>query len=399
MRLTFLIALRYLFSPKRHNAVNVISMISVAGVAVATAAMVVVLSVFNGFADLAARQLSRIDPPLAVSSVRGKVIENADSIIDVITGTLPATNAIPVINEQALAVSAGNQMPVRILGVPDSFVNLSSLDSITIDGEAIIEDEPWRRAVSSVGVAMGLNVRPGEYKFIELYAPRRRGKISTANPATAFRSDSIIMAGVYQVEQENYDTDMLIIPLQSARRILDYTREATSVYIYPSQPVDEAATALKKALGSDYRVATRIEQQSSSFKMISVEKWITFLILVFILVISSFNIISTMAMLIIEKESNMAIFRAMGATPRMINTIFVTESWLITLAGGIAGIIIGIGLSLAQQFGGFIKLNTSNPSALSIDTYPVVLDPFDLLTVGAVIIVTGALTGLCSVRK
>lgn len=399
MRLAFSIALRYLFSPKQHNAVNIISLVSVAGVAVATAAMVVVLSVFNGFSELAQRQLSRIDPPLAIGPSAGKVIADADSVSRVVSRIDSSALSMPVIQEQALAMVPGYQMPVRLLGVPERFVEVSHLDSITIDGEAVIEHGLWHRAMSSVGVALGLNVRPGDFKFIEIYVPRRRGRISTANPATAFRCDSLVMSGVYQVEHEDYDSDMLIVPLQSARDLLDYTSEATAVYVYPSGDADDVAKRLKTALGDGFTVKNRIEQQAESFKMISVEKWITFLMLAFILIISSFNIISTMAMLIIEKEPNMAIFNAIGASGRMISSIFVIEGWLITLVGGVVGIIIGVALTLAQQYGGFIKLGSSNPSSLSIDSYPVVLDPLDLVVVVAIIIAVGFFTGLCSVRR
>ncbi len=400
MRLALSIALRYLFSRKRHNAVNVISLISVAGIAVAAMAMIVVLSVFNGFTDLAERQLSRIDPPLSVTPANGKVMTDADSVIKVVSQISPSSRTAAVISEQALAMTPERQMAVRLLGVPDEFVSLSHLDSITIDGECLVSATPLNLAMSSVGVALGLNRRPGDLSLIELYVPRRRGRISTVNQSTAFRCDSIIIAGVYQVEQESYDNDMLIVPLSVARALLDYTSEATAVHIYP----DMTGTAtlqerLGKALGPSYEVKNRLQQQSESFKMISVEKWITFLMLIFILVIASFNIVSTMSMLIIEKEGNMDILKAMGASNRFISNIFVIQGWLISILGGIVGIAAGLVLCLAQQWGGLIKLNASNAAALSIDAYPVSVSPYDILIVSAVIAAVGFVTGLAAVRK
>lgn len=400
LSVAFSIALRYLFSPKQFGAVNIISLISVAGIAVAAAAIVVVMSVFNGFSGLASQQLSRLDPPLAVTPATGKVITTADSLSREITAACPGIKAVPVIIEQALARHLDRQMPVRLMGVPSDFPELSNLDDVTIDGECAIERSPWPLAMSSVGVALGLGARPGDIRFIDLYAPRRKGRINTANPSSAFRTDSVIVAGVYQTEHESYDTDMLIVPIEATRRLLDYPVQASSLYIYPpaGADTDRLQKDISRIIGDGYKVKNRMQQQAASFKMIEVEKWITFLLLTFILIIASFNIISTMAMLKIEKEPNTAILLAMGATPRLASLIFMLQSWMVTVAGGIAGIITGVMLCLLQQYGGIIKLHTSNPSALTIDVYPVVLDPADLLTTTLIIVAIGAVTALFARR-
>ena len=259
----------------------------------------------------------------------------------------------------------------------------------------MLRDDHWRYASLSVGMAIALGARPGYYDYLALYTPRRTGRINPANPMGAFRSDSLIVGSVYQVEETAYDTDGVIVPLETARNLFDYTAEATSlaVALRPGFTENESAAEVGKALGDRYRVLTRLQQESESFRMISVEKWITFLMLAFILVIASFNVISTLSMLIIEKTPNMATLRALGASETTIRHIFVWEGWLISMLGGIAGIVLGVILCLAQQWGGFIKLN-GDPSKLSISTYPVAVELTDILAVAALIFVTGLLVAL-----
>ena len=389
------IALRYLLSRKSHNAVNVISAVSVAGVAVATIAIVCVLSVFNGFTRLAYDRISLIDPDLSIVAAEGKTIADADSLCRTVAALTPVAHVAPMVSDQGLAIYNGRQMPVQIIGVDSLFSRIVKIDSVVIDGDFMLRDDHWRYASLSVGVAIALGARPGYYDYLALYAPRRTGRINPANPMGAFRSDSLIVGSVYQVEETAYDTDGVIVPLETARNLFDYTTEATSlaVSLRPGFTENESAAEVGKALGDRYRVLTRLQQESESFRMISVEKWITFLMLAFILVIASFNVISTLSMLIIEKTPNMATLRALGASETTIRHIFVWEGWLISMLGGIAGIVLGVILCLAQQWGGFIKLN-GDPSKLSISTYPVAVELTDILAVAALIFVTGLLVAL-----
>lgn len=391
------VAFRYLISKKQHNAVNIISWISLAGVAVATMALVVVLSVFNGFNSLALGQLSRMDPPLAVYPAKGKVIADADSLASRIAALGGVTAAMPLLREQALARSGSNQMPIHIMGVTDSFINAARIDSIIIDGEALLQTDPLT-AISSIGVALGTDLRPSSIRPMEVYVPRRAGRINTANPATAFRSDLFYMAGVFQVEQETYDTDLLIIPLSAARELLDYTGEATEIAVFTPDP-EKARRTIAAAIGSGFVLKNRMEQQEQSFKMIQTEKWITFLMLTFILIIASFNIISTLAMLIIEKQGNRRILAAMGATPGQINRIYIIQGWLISAIGGAIGILIGSLLSLAQQHFGLIRLGSEHQSNLTISAYPVELHISDILIVAAIVFVMGLLNGIIATRR
>lgn len=387
------IAIRYLFSKKTHNAVNVISLISLAGVAVATMAIVCVLSVFNGFSDLSAAHLSLLDPDLKITPLEGKSISSVDSLISEIEQIDVVNVAIPTIEEQALAIYGDRQMPVMIKGVPSEYENTTDIKSIVIDGDFCLTDSIASYATLSVGAAIGLGATPSFYRYLGIYMPKREGRVNVANPMTAFRSDSLIVAAVYQVAQAEYDTDMVMLPFENAARLLDYDDEATAIEVKLKSPVNlsKVATQMQTILGDGFVVKDRLRQQEQSFRMIEIEKWITFLMLAFILIIASFNIISTLSMLVIEKSENIHTLHSLGATSTMISRIFMLEGWLISIVGGIAGIIIGVILTLAQQWGGFIKLS-GDPSALSIDHYPVRLDVMDLFVVMGLVIVIGFFT-------
>lgn len=395
------IALRYLFSRKSHNAVHVISVISMAGVAVATAAIVCVLSVFNGFSDLAYSHLSLIDPQLKIVPVQGKVIERADSLCTLVRNIDKVKISAPAISEQALAIYGERQMPVTLMGVPDSYPQIVDVENALIDGGWMLNDTLTGQqcAVMSVGSAISLGARPGYDELLALYVPRRVGRISQANPMASFRSDSLWVAGVFEVGQSDYDNSLVFISLSGARQLLEFTTEASSVNIRLHENVDvaEAQHDISEAVGPQYKVANRLEQQQNSFRMIKVEKWISFLMLAFILIIASFNVVSTLSMLIIEKRDNMATLRALGAVPSQISGIFFFEGWLISVVGGLSGILLGVALVAAQQWGGFIKLS-ADPNQLSVTEYPVHLMATDLLWVLLLVVSVGLVIGAIAYR-
>lgn len=395
------IALRYLLSRKSHGAVNIISAVSMAGVAVAAAAMIVVLSVFNGFSQLVERKTSNFNPPLLVKMADGAVIPDADSLAAVLQRYPLVNVASPMIEEQAFAISDQGQMPVTIRAMEATAIDASGLNEILIDGE-LSHDQ----ATVSVGVAVSLNVRPlAEERqlvdgpvtgWIQVFEPTRTGRVNPANPTGAFRGDSLRVAGVYQVEQEEQDRDMLVIPLSVGRDLLDYTTEATAVAVYPlsatnSGDIRRTREAIAPSLPSGMVILDRMEQEADAYRMIAVEKWITFLMLLFILAVASFNIISTLSLMVVEKEKNMGVISAMGATPGLIKGIFANQGWLITSVGGCAGLIVGSLLTLGQQHFGWIKLNSANPAMMAVDYYPVSLRLSDLLAVAAAILLTSLL--------
>ena len=397
--LAFRIALRYLFSKKSHNVVNVISAISLAGVAVASLAIMIVLSVFNGFTELSASHLSKVDPDLKVVATKGKTIADGDSAAAVISRLSGVAAAMPSVEERGLIVAGNSQMPVIFKGVGDNYRDIVSVDSIIIDGIYTEALDTAGAMQIAVGVANRTGLRPSPMAVADVYVPRRQGRINPANPMAAFRGTRLTVTGVTQIDQADIDNDRIIIPLKRARQLLDYDREATAVEVRlaPGASVAEVSVAITAALGDGVRVLTRSAQQGSAMKMIAIEKWVTFLMLCFILIIASFNIISTLSLLVIEKRDDMKTLRALGAQRSQIRSIFRYEGLLITLAGGTVGIILGLLLSLAQQHFGLIKLN-GDPSTLTITTYPVAVSGLDVVAViGAIVVIAVATSSLTTI--
>ena len=403
MPISLTIALRYLFSRKSHSAVNIISIVSMAGVAVATAAMVCVLSVFNGFSDLAASRFSAFNPQLKVVPAKGKVLANADSLAAQIGAIAGVARAVPTLSEQALAVFGGKQMGISVLGVDRGWENTADIQSLLIDGTWMGADSDFPMATIGVGTAVTLGLRPNLDRPMAIFLPRRLGRINPANPMAAFRGDSIFVSGVLQSNQQEIDRDITIVPISVLRQLLDYDdgeASAIAVSLNPGASEKAVAKAIAQLPGGNLRVLNRFAQEEASFKMIEIEKWISFLMLAFILIIASFNIVSTLSMLIIEKDSSIFILRALGCTNRAVNTIFVLEGWLITLFGALLGLLLGVALTLAQQYGQFIQLGGDH-AQMSLTAYPVRLAPLDLPEILAVVLLVGLATGLTTlaIRK
>ncbi|MDD6141256.1 MAG: FtsX-like permease family protein [Bacteroidales bacterium] len=390
-RLPLRIALRYLVSRKSHTAVNIISAISVAAVAVTAMAMVCVLSVFNGFAGLVGDKLSRLDPQIKVVAAEG-VIENSDSLVDVLRRIEGVTLATPTLESRALAIYDGRQMPVVVKGVAPDYERLTAIDSlIKDDGEFLLSLDGDDLSVVSLGVSLVLNTAPGYFAPLEIYAPRRRGAINPANPMTSFRRCRTFVAGTFEVQQQEYDNDYIFLSLDAARQLFDYPTQATAIELGVKGDVESIRGRISDTLGDKYVAKDRLMQHSQSFKMINVEKWMTFLLLGFILVIASFNIISTLAIIIAEKDESITALRAMGADRRLVSSIFVAEGWLISIVGAAIGVVVGLGLCALQIKYGLVKMGTDAKN-LIIDTYPVVIEPTDLLTILGIVAVVGLIT-------
>lgn len=384
MTLPWTIAWRYLFSKKSHSAVNIISIVSVAGVAIATAAIVIVLSVFNGFTALTEEQLTDIDPDAKALPVRGKTIANGDSLARALSALPGVAAAVPVVEERGLMICGDTQMPVVFKGIPDDYAQAVRLDSTIIDGAAVNEWQGLPAMTLSAGVAVSTGARPGS--LVDLYVPRRVGRINAANPSASFREEKLLATAVSRVNHPDYDNDRVYIPLASARRMLEYGTEATAIEIAfePGADRQDAIRAVTQAAGNDIKVASRAQLQEYAFRMIAIEKWVTFMMLAFIMVIASFNIISTLSLLVIEKRANMQTLAALGANRSLATRIFICEGVLISLIGGMAGIVLGSILALIQQFGHVIRL-AGDPSQLTIPYYPCQLRPADLLVVLALV--------------
>lgn len=397
---SFRIAFRYLFSKKSHNAVNVISIISMLGVAVATTAIVCVLSVFNGFHDLAQARLSRFDPELKIEPVNGKIISGADSMANILTAVEGVSSAVPTLREQVMCMFGGAQLAAEMIGVPEEYAATSDVPQTVIDGGFLTGLTEIPVATLSVGVAMQLQAFPGSERLLGLYVPRRRGRINPANPMASFRADSLFVGGVYRVEDNDIDASTLFVPLDLARELLEYeSNEASAIEISLMSGADavEVARRLRNAAGPDYSVKNRLEQEAESYRMIAVEKWITFAMLAFILLIASFNVVSTLSMLIIEKRDNMRTLRSLGATTSSVRNIFMWEGWMITAFGGGIGCMAGAGLAWLQSRFGLIRLG-GDPSRMSISVYPVRLDAADLLIVAMLVVAIGFAVGWLTSR-
>ncbi len=392
--LSFRIALRYLFSKKSHRAVNIISAIAIAGVAVATMAIVVVLSVFNGFSRLSTDRLSLIDADLRIEPKEGKTFRRAGEMVALLSERDDVAAASAVIEERAMLVADAAQLPVEFKAVDSNYDRVVRIDSVMIDGIYLARTDSIDLMQLSVGVANRSGLRPGLEYAADLYVPRRKGRINAANPAASLRSHTLAVSGVMEVDQAEEDNDRVIIPLAVARELLEYEDdEATAVEIAVKAGSDpeKVAEEIAVVIGEDYTILDRGMQQADSFRMIQLEKWVTFMMLVFILLIASFNIISTLSLLVAEKRSDSTILRALGMSRDSTARIFRLQGLLITLIGGAAGIVIGIALALLQQHFGLIKL-AGDPSALTISVYPVAVEPIDVAAVAVALVVTGIVT-------
>ena len=395
MSLPLKIAWRYLVSKKGHQAVNIISIVAVCGVVVATAALICVVSVFNGFRGLIMGRLAMLDPQVAITATVGKTINDADSVIGAVAAIPGVERAIPVIEDQALAMYAQFQMPVRLKGVPDDYNTMNDMDSVIVDGEWKLRDQVSRFAVAGAGPAIRLCVRPDFIGMVRLYAPQRQGRVNIANPMGAFRQDSVFVSGIFQLQQNSYDTDLIYVPLDMARDLFDYETEATQVEVKlaPGASEGQVMAAIARALGSGYQVENRLMQQREAYRLVNIEKWMAFLLLAFILVIATFNVISTLSLLIIEKDSSIATLRALGANDSQISRIFVLQGWLITLAGAITGVAIGLILCLCQQQFGWLRLS-GDPANMIISAYPVEVQWPDVIITFALVAAVGLLTSI-----
>ena len=390
------IAWRYLRAPKSHSAVSAISIISVVGVAIATAAIVCVLSVFNGFRGLLSDTLDLLAPDVLVTPATGKTFADADSLLNIINKIDGVGTAMPTVTDNALAIYNAKEMPITLRGVvPEIYSEITEIDSLFVNGEGIAGYSPDDAAVS-VGVAQQLGTGAGS-EGLFLFAPRREGRVNLSNPMASFLTDSVSVRGIFQSLQSEYDENTVICDISTARELFQYTTEATAIEINtdPDADISGVASEINKALGEKAVVKDRFQQQETHFRMVNIEKWMTFLLLIFILMIASFNIISTLCMLIIEKQSSMATMSALGMNRRQIGKTFWWESIYVSLAGGIGGIIIGVALCLIQGKFGLIKLG-GDPDILVVHAYPVIVEWSDLLVALIPVAAIGIITAWIS---
>ncbi len=394
---SFRIARRYLFSKKSHNAINIISGISATGVGVGTMALVCVLSVFNGFESLIADMFSTFDPDLKITLTEGKNFDVNSPELNEVRKLKSVAYFTEVVEENALLRFKDKQMPATIKGVSDDFSKMTRIDSIMYDGKFQLYDGAFQRAVPGVGVASILGLGAHFIDPLIIYAPKRTGKINLLRPENSFNQIGTFVSGIFSVKQLQYDDHYVLVSISLARELFEYDKnKVTSVELKLTSPVDQEKVQkqIQAILGDRFQVKNRYEQQESFFKIMQIEKWITYLILCFILLIASFNIIGSLSMLIIDKKADIETLRDLGANNQLIKHIFLFEGWLIAGVGALGGIGIGAVLCLLQEHFGFLKLG----SGYVVDAYPVVTNWLDMVLVFVTVLSMGFLAAYYPVR-
>jgi ABC-type lipoprotein release transport system permease subunit len=366
-------------------------MVSVCGVVVATIALVLALSVFNGFNDLIASMFSSFDPGLKVTPRTGKVFEPSEKVHQLMEIDGIASYC-EVLQDHALIKYGERQQIGIIKGVDDNYLELTSIDNVLIDGEFILYDEVTDYATLGIGLAAALGINANFVYPLELYAPKRDERINLSNPAASFNREYTYIRGVFRMNQPMYDDAYMIVPLALARKLFTYENEVSAIEIKLKEGADTASVKkeVKALLGDGFVVKDRYEQQEASFKMMQIEKWMTFLILCFILTIALFNVIGSLSMLMIEKQNDVKTLRNLGADDSLIRRIFLFEGWMISGLGALIGIAGGLVLCLLQQEWGLIKMGAAG--AFVIDSYPVRIAFTDILLVFVTVMAIGFLS-------
>ena len=400
MNFPFYIARRYLFSKKSHNAINVISGISVCGVALATLALVCTLSVFNGFQDLVSNLFTAFDPELKVVPATGKVFDGQDKSIVALRKMPEVALVCESLEDNALVQYQGRQAMAVVKGVEDNFTELTPIDTILFGkGDLLLHDEVADYAIPGVQLLANLGTGIRFLDPLEVYAPKRGAKVNMANPAASFTGGNLFSSGlVFAVNQEKYDGSYILTSLQFARKLFQYTTEVSAVNLKlkPGTDVDAFKRKLEKQLGERFRVLDRYEQQADTFRIMKIEKFISYLFLTFILMIACFNVIGSLSMLIIDKRDDVTTLRNLGASDRQIVRVFLFEGRLISFIGAVAGIVLGVLLCWLQETFGLISLGASG--SFIVDAYPVSVHWQDVVLVFVTVLAVGFLSVWYPVR-
>lgn len=387
MNLPFLFARRYLFSKKTHNAINVVSMVSVFGVTVAVAALVCTLSVFNGFQHLLGGLYSSFDPELKIKVIEGKVFNTNTAAFEDIRNHSSVEHYCETLEENALIVYKQAQTSAVVKGVPDNYNKLTEIDKLIYAGSFKLKEYDFNYSTVGAGLASALGTGNSFIDPITINVPVRTGKINLTNPASSYKSKNILIGGTFGINQPEYDNNYIIVPISFARELFEYETEVSSVEIKlkKGSNKDQIKKQFRKILGEKYTVQDVMEQKADFYRINSIEKWMTFLILSFILIVALFNVVGSLSMLILEKYKDAMTLSKLGADLKLIRKIFIFEGWLIAFSGAILGIILGTILILIQEHFGIIKLGGGGNYI--VDAYPVNLKISDLVLVFITVII------------
>ena len=400
MNFPFYIARRYLFSKKSHNAINVISAISVCGVALATLALVCTLSVFNGFQDLVTTFFTAFDPQLKITAVRGKVFDGQDKRVLQLKKMPDVEVYSESLEDNVMVQYQGRQAMAVVKGVEDNFDQLTPIDSILFGrGDLLLHDEVVDYAIPGIQLLSTLGSGIRFLDPLEIYAPRRGTKVNMANPSTAFVTGNLFSSGlVFAVNQEKYDASYILTSIDFARRLFPHTTEVSAINLKLKAGADTDAVKkhIQDLLGDDFLVQDRYEQQADTYRIMEIEKLISYLFLTFILMIACFNVIGSLSMLIIDKRDDVVTLRNLGASDRQIVRIFLFEGRMISFFGAFAGVVLGLLLCWLQQEYALIALGSSG--SFVVDAYPVSVHASDVLLIFITVLLIGFLSVWYPVR-
>ncbi len=392
------IAWRYLFAKKRHNAINILTMVSVVGVAVGTMALVIVLSVFNGFEKLILSLFHAFHPDMEISLVEGKTFSPDELPVEEIKHIPGVIHYSEVLEEAAMITYRDRQHLVRIRGVGPAYEHITGIDTLLVQGEYLLRDNGRDYLLPGQGVAWIVNASIHDYlNPIDVYIPRR-GRTAGLHPGRAFNSSSNYASGIFAVQSE-YDTEYVLAPIRLMRRLLEYENEISSLVIridegYNHNRIQEQ---LQQLVGPKFQVRNRLQQQEFLYRVMRSEKWAIFFILSFILVIASFNVVGSLTMLVIEKRRDISVLRSMGASRKLVKRIFLAEGCLISMAGALGGIFLGGLVSWLQMRFGLVALYAEG--TFIVDAYPVDVQMPDLLLVGATVFCIGMVASLIPLQN
>jgi lipoprotein-releasing system permease protein len=399
LNLPFFIARRYLISKKSHNIINLITGISMIGVAVGTAALVIVLSVFNGFESVVISLFSVFDPDIEITITQGKTFHSHQIDADKIRSIPGIISYTEVVEENALLHYKKQQYLATIKGVDSLYqVNSPINDSLIVAGEMLLQSDSLDFAVPGYGIAyfLGLDINAPD-NLIEVYIPKRKGNI-TGLPQESFYSEFIRPIGIFSIQQD-FDDKYMLVPLRFARRMLDYTDEVTGIEIRLAKDADagKIQEQIAAITGQKFRIQNRFQQQEVLYKIMKSEKWAVFLILTFILIVASFNVVGSLTMLILDKQKDIGILRSLGAKDATIKQIFFFEGLLISLTGAFSGLILGLLVCVLQLKFGLIKLQGGG--SFIISAYPVKIIATDFLYVFLTIVLIGTAAAWLPVKR
>ncbi len=401
MNFPFHIAARYLLSKKSHHAINIISGVSVCGVAIATAALVCILSVFNGFQDMVAGLFTSFDPQLKVIPIEGKFMKADTKELQALRTDPDVAVLSETLEDHALLMINNRQVMATIKGVEDSFAELTNINRILIgDGVFELHADVIDYGILGSNLLLQLGLATDFSDPIQVYAPRKGERIDLNDPRQSLNQEELFSPRVgFMVKQNKYDSQYVITNLPFARRLFERPNlvSAIEMRLRPGADLQRVKARLQTQLGARYQVLDRYEQQEETFKIMQIEKLISYIFLTFILLIACFNIVGSLSMLIIDKKQDAATLHNLGATQHQIRSIFMIEGRMICLIGALIGITIGLLLCWLQQTFGLIRFGNSEGSYI-IDAYPVSVHPTDILIILLTVVVVGFLSVWYPVR-